>query len=384
MTELTPRQALLLRLIIREHVNSAAAVASRTLVENYKLDFSPATVRNEMARLEELGYLRQPHTSAGRLPTESGFRYFVERLMDEQMLPAVEQRMIAHQFYQARDQIEEWLPLASSVLARSTRGAALVTAPRTPRARYKHLELIATHGRAVLLVLVFHEGMVEQQMLALPQLMNQSSLREVADRLNQVCADLGADEIEARVQEFALFEAEIVQLIIARMREAEGGAADEIYQHGLSDLLQEPEFAESDQASSGVLRVLEEQSLLQAVLSETLKPSVDVGTVRVIIGGEGRWDDLRACSVILSRYGVANYATGALGVVGPVRMAYGRTISAVRFVANVLGELVYEMYQPGMRSPFLNGAPLRNGAPRNGDSFGNGDAISDIADDNMY
>ena len=93
-SELTPRQALLLRLIVKEHVESAAAVASRTLVENYGLDFSPATVRNEMARLEELGYLSQPHTSAGRLPTEAGFRYFVERLMDEQALPLTEQRTV--------------------------------------------------------------------------------------------------------------------------------------------------------------------------------------------------------------------------------------------------------------------------------------------------
>ncbi len=346
--ELTPRQALLLRLIVEEHVRTAAAVASRTLVERYNLDFSPATVRNEMARLEEMGYLRQPHTSAGRLPTESGFRYFVERLMEEKALPPSERRMIAHQFHQARNHIEEWLPLASVVLARSTRGAALVTAPRTHVARYKHLELIGTHGRAVLMVLVLQGGMVEQQMLALPEPMPQSALREAADHLNQVCAGLTAGEIEVQLAQFVGLELEIGRLIVEKLREAETGPSDEIYQHGLSELLREPEF--EGEGSSGLVRVLEERSLLQAVLAETLTPSVGVGTVRVIIGGEGRWDELRACSLVLSRYGVANYATGALGVVGPVRMAYDRAISAVRFVANVLGELVYEMYQPDIQA----------------------------------
>ncbi|HNT75993.1 MAG TPA: heat-inducible transcriptional repressor HrcA [Anaerolineae bacterium] len=349
LRDLTPRQEFLLQLIIREHVETASPVASRTLVENYGLEFSPATVRNEMAYLEERGYLSQPHTSAGRRPTESGFRYFVEYLMPDQSLPLQERRMIAHQFHQARDHIEAWMPLAAAVLARSSRGAAVVTAPRTLRPIYKHLELIVTHGRAVLLVLVLQDGTVEQQMLALNEPMPQPLLREAADRLNQACAGLYADQIEQHIQEFPSLEADIAKLICSTMRNAEAGPSDEIYHHGLSDLLRAPEFSEGDAASTGVVRVLEEQTLLQTVLSETLTP-LGVGGVRVLIGGEGRWEELRACSLVLARYGVANYATGALGVVGPIRMAYARTISAVRFVASMLGELVYEMYQPGVHT----------------------------------
>ncbi len=354
--ELSARQALLLRLIVKEHVRTAGAVASRALVEHYNLHVSPATVRNEMARLEELGYLAKPHTSAGRLPTEAGFRYFVEHLMEEHSLPPAEQRMIAHQFYQARDHIEEWLPLASSVLARSVHGAAVVTAPRSTRAIYKHLELIVTHGRAVLLVLVLQGGSVEQQLLGLNAPMTQNALREAADRLNQVCAGLDARQIEARLGEFSRFEADVIQVVLSLMWEAEGGAADEIYHHGLSDLLQAPEFSEGDLASQSVVRVLEERSLLQAVLTETLTSAVGVGSVRVLIGGEGRWDELRMCSMILARYGVANYATGALGVVGPMRMSYGHAISAVRFVAHVLGEMVYDMYQPDIHEALTESA----------------------------
>jgi heat-inducible transcriptional repressor len=270
--------------------------------------------------------------------------------MEEHSLPLTEQRTIAHQFYQARDHIGAWMPLAATALARVSKGASVVTAPRTVSSIYKHLELIATHGRAVLLVLVLQDGTVEQQMLALATSMAQSSLREAADRLNQVCAGLNAEQIATRQPEFPAFEQDIIELIVSTMQDAEGTPSNDIYRHGLSDLLLAPEFVDSDTASTGVVRVLEERSLLQAVLSETLTPAVGMGSVRVLIGGEGRWDELNACSLVLARYGVANYATGALGVVGPIRMPYSRTISAIRFIANVLGELVYEMYQPGMRA----------------------------------
>ncbi len=347
---LTSRQAMVLGLVVRQYVRTAVPVPSRTLVEEYDLDVSPATVRNEMARLEELGYLYQPHTSAGRLPTEEGFRYFVERLMEKHMLPLAERRTIAHQFYQARDQIEQWLPLAASVLSGLTRSAALLTAPRAVQVRYKHLELIATHGRAVLLVLVFQSGMVEQRMLALPEPLSQQVLSEAADRLNQVCAGLSAEEIRKHLHEFPLLETDIVNLVISTMERVKTAPADEIYRHGISLLLQEPEFYNATEgASFGVVRVLEERSLLQAVLADTLDSSAAIGAVRVVIGGEGRWDELQACSMVLARYGVENYAYGELGVVGPIRMSYWRAVSGVRFVADVLSELVYETYLPGSR-----------------------------------
>ncbi|MDY0019149.1 MAG: heat-inducible transcriptional repressor HrcA [Anaerolineae bacterium] len=343
---LTPRQGMLLRLIIQENVRDATPVASRMLVDRYNLDISTATVRNEMAYLEELGYLMQPHTSAGRVPTEKGFRYFVERLMEEQALPPVEQRMIAHQFHQARDRIGQWIPLAASVLARTTRGAAVVTAPRAVHAVYKHLELIVTHGRAVLMILVLQGGTIKQRMLALSTPLNQGELSEIADRLNQLCSGLTAGEVMAHLATLPPLESDIAQLVVTLMGQTAEQPADELYHRGLPELLQEPEFAESEDSSADLVRVLEEQSLLQTVIADVLSPTVGIGGVRVLIGGEGRWEELRACSMILTRYGVANHATGTLGVLGPIRMPYGRAIAVIRFVANVLNEMVYEMYEP--------------------------------------
>ena len=341
MDELTPRQQTILGLVVREYVKSASPVSSRALVERYGLRVSPATVRNELAWLEELGYLTHPHTAAGRVPTHQGYRYFVERLLGEVGLPLHERRTIAHQFHQARQDVEQWMPLAASVLARTAHGAALVTAPQAAESHYKHLQLISTQGRLVLLVLVLRGGTVKQQMLTLVEPLNQEVLNEASDRLNQLCNGLAADEIQARIGTLPPFEADIAQLVVEIMHRADAHAAETVYRDGLSEVLQQPEFAEGEKAR-GLVRVMEERSLLEAVLADALSP--EVGSVRVLIGGEERWDELRACSLVLARYGVTGFATGALGVVGPTRMFYGRAISAVRFVAGLLSDLVYDMY----------------------------------------
>jgi len=341
MDGLTPRQQTVLGLVVREYVSSASPVSSRALVGCYGLEISTATVRNELALLEELGYLTHPHTSAGRVPTHQGYRYFVERLLGEVNLPLHERRTIAHQFHQARQDFEQWMPLATSVLARTARGAALVTAPQAAESRYKHLQLISTQGRLVLLILVLRGGTVKQQLLTLVEPLSQEALNEISDRLNQAYNGLAADEIQARIDALPSLEADVAILVVDIMHRADMHAADIVYRDGLSEVLQQPEFAEGEKAQ-GLVRVMEERSFLGVVLADALGP--EVGSVRVLIGGEGRWDELRACSLVLARYGVTGFATGALGVVGPTRMLYGRAISAVRFVAGLLSDLVYDMY----------------------------------------
>ncbi len=341
MDELTPRQETILGLVVREYVEGATPVSSRALVDHYGLDVSTATVRNELSRLEELGYLTHPHTSAGRVPTDTGYRRFVTRLLGGVELPLQERRTIAHQFYQARQDFEQWMPLAASVLARTTRGAALVTAPQVAEARYKHLQLISTQGQVVLLILVLQGGAIKQQMLNLADPFSQETLNEASDRLNQLLSGLSAREIQVRASELPSFEADIAVLVMDIMQQAGIHATGLIYRDGLSEVLQEPEFSEGEQVQ-GLVRVMEEHSFLEAVLADALSP--EVGSVQVLIGGEGRWDDLHACSLVLARYGVTGFVTGALGVVGPTRMFYGRAISAVRFVAGLLSDLVYDTY----------------------------------------
>jgi heat-inducible transcriptional repressor len=341
MNALTERQKLILALVIREFVDSTQPVGSKNLVEIYNLDFSSATVRNEMAFLTEAGYLQQPHTSAGRIPTEEGYRFFVSQLMGHTILPEQTQRTIQHQFYQARHDFDQWMRLAASILARQSQAASLVTSLHPKHAHLKHLELIATRGQQVLMVLVFEGGEVRQQMLALAEPVSQERLSQIAGWLNDIAQGEDVDSITRLIdQREDALEQDILHLIAAEMQLSDSVLAGEIYRDGISNVLAEPEFAEPGVAHRA-LRFWEQRARLEDLLSQTVM-SPTSGDIHVLIGGEGTWEDLSECSVVLSRYGVPGVATGALGVLGPTRMPYAHTISTVRFVAGLLSDLVGE------------------------------------------
>ncbi|MGA2490513.1 MAG: heat-inducible transcriptional repressor HrcA [Anaerolineales bacterium] len=340
MTDLTERQRLLLTLIVRDYIETAEPVGSMRLMEHYKLDLSSATIRNEMAALTELDYLRQPYTSAGRVPTEEGYRYFVTHVVYQADLPGSTRDTISHQFYQARQDVEQWMPLAASILAHHSRAASIVTAPHSERSHYKHVELISTQGRQVLMVLVMTGGEVSQQILALAEPVRQATLSAAADRLNQVCLGKTTEEIAALPTQTDSLERDILTLVLQEMNRGEQRVSGEIYLDGLTNVLSEPEFLESGEARRAV-RLFEERSLLQDLLARTTD-NATVGGVQVLIGGEGRWEDLKQCSVVLARYGIPGLITGTLGVFGPMRMPYGRTIPTVRFMADLLSGLVSE------------------------------------------
>ena len=341
MAELNDRQKLILALIIHDYVDSNQPVASSHLLEQYELDVSSATVRNTMLDLTKSGHLRQPHTSAGRVPTEEGYRYFVRQLMGHTDLPLNTKRTITHQFYQVGQDLGRMMRLAASVLATQSQAAALVTAPRSETTHYKHLELIATHGRQVLMVLVLSEGDIHQQMLTLAEPVPQEQLSAVANRLNVTCQGLTLEGLSALPEPDDALMQDMLRLIRDEMSRAAAMRTGQVYRDGLTNVLAEPEFAEAGSARKA-LRVLEEPSLLEDLLTRTVLNTQEEG-VQVLIGGEGTWEELRDCSVVLARYGTPGTLTGALGVLGPIRMSYGRTVSAVRFVSGLLSDLVVDM-----------------------------------------
>ncbi len=339
--ELTQRQKLILALVIRHHIETAEPVGSQRLVDRFALDFSSATVRNEMAALTEFGYLNQPHTSAGRMPTEQGYRYFVGQLMGHTELSIDTKRTITHQFYQARSDIDQWMRLAASVLAHQSQAASLVTSPHSRQAIFKHLELIATHGRQVLMVLVLAGGEVRQQMLVLAEPVTQDELSAVAEKLNKLYGGVNLEALAPLSVALDDLGQDITKLIVDEMDRYNALLAGKVYRDGLTNVLAEPEFVESSGARDA-LRVLEERALLEDLMSRTIM-NTDVGGVHVLIGGEGIWEELRECSMVLARYGAPDLATGMLGVLGPIRMSYSRTISTVRFMATLLSDLVVDM-----------------------------------------
>jgi heat-inducible transcriptional repressor len=338
MPELTERQKTLLLLLIRDYIESAQPVGSKRLAEHYHINLSSATIRNEMAALTEMGYLRQPHTSAGRVPTEEGYRYFVSQMMYQAELPQSVQRTISHQFHQSGSDVEQWMTLAASILAHQSQGVSVITAPHTEQAKFKHVELISTQGRQVLMVLVMVGGEVSQQILTLAEPVSQERLSQTASRLTGLLVGLALDSIAALPNRSDALDQDILTLIKQDMHRAGNSISGEIYTDGLTNVLSEPEFAESEEARRA-LKIFGQRATLKDLLDRTSTNS-NVGGLQVLIGGEGGWDELRQCSMVIARYGVPGMATGTLGVLGPMRMSYARTIPTVRYVAGLLSELV--------------------------------------------
>ncbi len=337
---LTRRQEEILSLIIESYTANPEPVSSRYLQDGCELGISSATIRNEMALLEEKGLIRAPHTSAGRVPTEDGYRYFVTRLMTLGSLTTVEENRITESMRTPPAATEQWMRLAATLLARTARSAALVTAPISEASRFKHLELISIQGRLVLMVLVLHSGNVHQQMLTLVESPGQTALAEAARRLNGVCLDQGANEVRMKSAQLGLFEREIAELAADVMDRSDTNQVRFIYRDGLSGVLST--FQDSEGAEQAV-RVFEERAVLNLLLSEVLARN----DVHVFIAGDGRWEELNHLSMVLSRYGIPGQVSGALGVVGPTHLNYGRAVSAVRHVSNVMTDVLANLLEEG-------------------------------------
>jgi heat-inducible transcriptional repressor len=336
---LTERRARILQLVIREYVDSAVPVGSETLVRKHGLRVSPATIRHEMVSLEDEGYLLQPHTSAGRVPSDKGYRCYVESLMDEEELPHEIQRTIRHQFYQVSGSLEEWAKLAAGIIARWAGNLALVTAPHAPRARLRWLELVEMRPGVVLLVAVLRDGRVHQQTIAVTGELSQEELATIAQRLSGLLGGLSAAQAQREAAKLTPFEEEVRQAV-ARILEAEDATSyAPAYLEGLRAMLSQPEFAQPA-TMLGFLELLDEQSLPRLIPFHQAAP----GGVAVIIGQENPQDAMRQCSLVVARYGQPSGVTGALGVLGPTRLSYDRATSIVRYMRLLLSELLSLYY----------------------------------------
>jgi heat-inducible transcriptional repressor len=348
MTPLSQRKQQILRALVEEYIHTATPVASEALVRKYGLRFSSATVRHELAGLEEAGLIHQPHTSAGRVPTDLGYRYFVEYLMQESALSIDEQRLIRHQFYQVQDQLDQWVRLTASVMARLLHSAAVMTAPRAREGRLKHFELLSVNDLTALLVLVLVDGSVKQQRLLLEGSVQQDELSTISVRLNKLFEDKNVADINELLlnDHFTPLERLVSNTIVRLLEQHDALFSDVVYREGVVNILDQPEYSrmgpeeERNERVRKVMEVLEQNRFLPALASQ-LDSSQGV---QVIIGGENQWDDMKDVSLVVSRYGREGQVGGLLGVIGPTRMQYGRAIAVVRYMTQVMNELLSEMY----------------------------------------
>jgi heat-inducible transcriptional repressor len=335
LPELSNRQEEILALIVRAYTESPEPVSSKLLVENYQLNFSSATVRNEMAHLEEMGYIAAPHTSAGRIPTALGYRYVVRGLMKSNALTQLDQQYIENKFNQLPAVLDQWMRQAATVLARTANTASLVTQPVAKTRRFKHVELISIQGRLALMVLVLQGGAVHQRMLTLAEPVTQTLLSESADHINTLCYDLSANQIHMKSRQFTELEREVCEIAAELIDQSNSSQLRVVYRDGLSEIINA--FPDSEGAQQAV-RVFEERAFIDVILTEILHPLLEQD-VQVIIAGDGR-EEMSQLSLVLSRYGVPGQLRGMLGVLGPTNLNYGRAISAVRKVSGLMTDML--------------------------------------------
>ena len=338
---LSERRSRILALIVDDFVDSALPVGSQSLVERHQLGLSSATVRNEMAALEDEGMITHPHTSAGRIPSHQGYRYYVSSLMPERALTPQEQFTILHQFHQASRDLEEWMGLAASVLAHQLHNVALVTQPRLLEVRLKQLQLVELLENRALLVAVMSDSGVHQRTIDFPVAAHQEQLSRLAARLNAEFGGKTVAEFPKRAPEAeppGPVEAAVVATLTELMLREQAAQVESPVIEGVREMLRQPEFGQSDRMLD-TLEAVDERRLRAAIPSG----SVDSG-VAVVIGDENREGPYQDMSFVLARYGPEGGAGGIVGILGPTRLAYGEAVANVRYVSDVLTELMREFY----------------------------------------
>jgi len=341
------RSQAILRAVIEEYVTTAQPVGSLALVERYGLNVSSATVRNILADLEMAGLLTHPHTSAGRIPTDAGYRFYVESIADTVPLPAVQQLMIRHQFGQVEFANEHWFRLAATTLAGLTRSAGLATPAKPQAAHIRRIDLVAANERMASLILVLREGAIKQSAVVLDEAdaVDQATLNRVAGLLNERLADRTASQAAVvldRLDDADPLErvaARVAERIVRILRDYDAASVEEVFSDGLLNVMEAPEFAQSDKLRQ-VFAALENR----AYLGELVGSVASSGEIHVFIGAENAPAEMHEVSLVLAPYGRPGQAIGVVGVLGPTRMSYAQAIGTVRFVSGLMNELVDHLY----------------------------------------
>jgi len=332
---LTERRETILGMIVNEYIAGVVPVASQTITDNYNLKVSPATVRNDVAYLEEEGYVMRPHPSAGAIPTDKAYRYYVESINRDVKPPLTEQYLVYELFQEAKEGMEQWLKLAAALLAHFVRNVAIVTSPKAPQCRFKHLDLVALRDFVALLVLILYEAKVGQKTLSFDKRITQEDLTTLANKLNSICTGMTGSEIIRRKAELSPEERQVTECIVDMMTAEDKLGHGRPYLVGLHLMLSQPEFANNPKILN-LLELLEGENWLEDIF----RLELDRGEVKVIIGRENPEEIFQDLSLIIGDYGIPDKASGIVGVIGPKRMDYARAISLVSCLSSLLSESV--------------------------------------------
>ena len=344
MQALDDRKAAILRAIVQDYVRDGEPVGSKRLTDAWELGVSSATVRGEMSALEHDGYIVQPHTSAGRVPTDKGYRFFVDTLTAQTQDLAPEQAAAVEGLLMGASDLEDLLRRTSTVLSRLTRLAALVTVPALDRSRIRHIELVPLGGSTVMAVLIADTGRVEKRVIDLEQAIADHEIARVRHAVNEAASGLRASQAPDVILGVAAGAPPevrgLLEAVAAAVRSGLAGqpAGEHVFLGGTANIAGAGYFERLEQVKQ-VVEALEEQVVVLRMLRETLAagdPGVRIGTELPLV-------ELAACSIVAARYEAGGEAAGSLGVLGPMRMDYPRTLAAVQAVASSLEKALVEL-----------------------------------------
>jgi heat-inducible transcriptional repressor len=299
-----------------------------------------------MAELEAAGYLSHPHTSAGRVPTDAGYRLYVESIAPRISLAPVERLMIRHQFGQVEFASEQWFRLAAATIAGATHAAGLATPAKPRSCRLRHIDLVATSSRTASLVVVLAEGSVKQELVPLEEPYEQDELDEIAGFLNAELGGKSARQVANRLEvqrtnpDAPALAVRVAQRVERMMREFDAASVEDVFSDGLLNVMEAPEFRQSEKLRR-VFAVLQNREYLGTLVRKL----ANAEDVQVLIGTENEPVEMQDVSLVLAPYGQPGHALGVVGVLGPTRMQYPHAIGTVRYVSDLMNELVEQLYR---------------------------------------
>lgn len=337
--DLDERKRHILKALINDYINTAEPVGSRTIAKRYGLGISSATIRNEMADLEDMGYLEQPHTSAGRVPSDKGYRVYVDYLMGTEKLSDEEMEFIKKSICSiAVGEVDRIVRETTKILSMLTNYTTMVMAPQTKNSMVKHIQLISMDSNHVIAVVVTNLGVVNSSSITLSQPIDSSKLEKINNILNDKLKGLTIEEINlgviSEIQNSVTGYSEIFNEIIPILYESlKNRKKGEIYLEGSSNIFNYPEYNEIDKAKQ-FLTVLDKKDLLCNLLS------YDVDTIKISIGHENEYDEISDCSIITSSYKVGNKVVGSIGIIGPTRMYYSKVMAILEYFTSYLNDIL--------------------------------------------
>ncbi len=332
------RTETILKYIVGQYITRATPVPSQNVTNDCELGVSAATIRNEMAHLEHEGYIIRSHPSAGSIPSDKGYRYYVESLGNVR-LPLAEQRLVSHLFHQVERELDEWLNLAATLIAQLVQNTAVVTMPKPEACQFKHLELVSLQDSMVLAILVLSGAKVRQQLITLDQIISQAEQTAIANKLSAAYSGLTGSQILAKGIGLSPTEQQITDCLVKVMETADDQEYEEQYLDGLHFMFNQPEFVHKQRMLT-LMELIEQRNLLKSIVP----PELTSDRVQVIIGKENKIEVIHDYSVVISQYGLPKEAIGTIGVIGPTRMPYARTIATVDYLSSVLSGLAAKLY----------------------------------------